>query len=329
MPPKQKQGNQVKKDIKKASQSAADKTFGLKNKNKSSKVQKQIEQIQQQASKAGNPKDRVFIHVQDAIAVIANRKKAEEAKKAELYELFKPVQISQKVLCVNFKNGNCLRGAKCKFSHDSAVDRKSEKKNMYQDDRVNDLFENWDQEKLADVVLSKHKNPQTTTDIVCKYFLEAIEIGKYGWFWECPNGDQFHLWKTGLTAIGDACKYKHALPPGFKLKSKEKEKVQEEDIITLEEFLETERHKLGKDLTPVTLESFTKWKSERKDKKLAEEEAELRKMEVAVAAGKAGFSGRELFEFNPEMVENESEGEEDVDLSGFRREQVDFGRNSN
>ena len=23
---------------------------------------------------------------------------------------------------------------------------------------------------------------------MCKYFVEAIENAKYGWFWECPNG---------------------------------------------------------------------------------------------------------------------------------------------
>ena len=40
---------------------------------------------------------------------------------------------------------------------------------------------------------------------ICKYFLDALESNKYGWFWACPNG-------------GTECKYKHALPPGFTLK---------------------------------------------------------------------------------------------------------------
>lgn len=34
-------------------------------------------------------------------------------------------------------------------------------------------------------------NPKTTTDIVCKFFIDAIESGRYGWFWECPNGGSF------------------------------------------------------------------------------------------------------------------------------------------
>jgi hypothetical protein len=60
----------------------------------------------------------------------------------------------------------------------------------------------WDEEKLKSVVLSKKGNQKTTTDKVCKFFISAIEDGKYGWFWTCPNG-------------GDKCMYKHALPPGF------------------------------------------------------------------------------------------------------------------
>ena len=38
---------------------------------------------------------------------------------------------------------------------------------------------------------------------ICKFFLDAVEKSKYGWFWQCPNGT--------------ACIYKHALPPGFVL----------------------------------------------------------------------------------------------------------------
>ena len=58
--------------------------------------------------------------------------------------------------------------------------------------------------KLRQVVLSKHGNPKTTTDKVCKFFIEAVENGKYGWFWTCPNG-------------GDKCMYKHSLPQGYNL----------------------------------------------------------------------------------------------------------------
>ena len=39
------------------------------------------------------------------------------------------------VLCIFYKQGNCEKGKKCKFSHDLSVERKGEKKNLYQDDR--------------------------------------------------------------------------------------------------------------------------------------------------------------------------------------------------
>jgi hypothetical protein len=49
-------------------------------------------------------------------------------------------------------------------------------------------MEDWDEDKLAEVVSKKHGAEKTNqTDIICKYFLEAVENNKYGWFWECPD----------------------------------------------------------------------------------------------------------------------------------------------
>lgn len=39
------------------------------------------------------------------------------------------------ILCAYFKAGFCERGAKCKFSHDKDVERKVEKRNLYEDKR--------------------------------------------------------------------------------------------------------------------------------------------------------------------------------------------------
>ena len=52
------------------------------------------------------------------------------------------------------------------------------------------------------------------TKNICNHFLKAVEGGKYGWFWNCPNGKE--------------CKYRHALPPGYVLK-KDRERVKEFD----------------------------------------------------------------------------------------------------
>ena len=57
--------------------------------------------------------------------------------------LFRPVQ-SQKVssgadpksvLCIFYKQGQCTKGDKCKFSHDLSLEGKTEKKSLYIDSR--------------------------------------------------------------------------------------------------------------------------------------------------------------------------------------------------
>jgi hypothetical protein len=149
----------------------------------------------------------------------AEKAAAERARRENL-ELFKPVQVQKvafgvdpkTVLCIFFKQGHCEKGRKCKFSHDPNVERKAAKKDLYTDTRdekvaeeekkQKDTMDDWDEEKLRSVVMSKHGNPRTTTDKVCKFFIEAVENQKYGWFWTCPNG-------------GDKCMYKHSLPPGY------------------------------------------------------------------------------------------------------------------
>ena len=41
-----------------------------------------------------------------------------------------------------FKQGSCTKGAKCKFSHDLAVERKAEKRSLYDDVREGGNKEN-------------------------------------------------------------------------------------------------------------------------------------------------------------------------------------------
>ncbi|KAF9036269.1 hypothetical protein BJ165DRAFT_627733 [Panaeolus papilionaceus] len=309
----------------------------MKNKNKSAKVKAEVARIQQQTAMSG--KSREALEKEKEKALRAKEKAEEEKRVKEEAALFKPVQVQKvpfgvdpkTVLCAFFKAGNCEKGNKCKFSHDMNVGRKVEKKNLYEDAReeklagmcshfyfttyllnhhVLDTMENWDEEKLRSVVLSKAGNPRTTTDIVCKFFIEAIESQKFGWFWECPNGEN--------------CQYRHALPPGFVLKSQKKaaDEAAKANVISLEDFLEVERHKLGTNLTPVTPETFAIWKKTRMDKKAAEEEALKKAKEAQSSAGKSsGMSGRDLFQYNPEWFEDEEEGDEtdDWDLMQYRK----------
>lgn len=284
MPPKKNNNNDKAKSAKKA-QAAADKTFGLKNKNKSKKVQEYVRQVEAQTSSPAAKRAEALKKQK-----IAEKKAAEQARKeAELLfgtvnQQKVPFGVDPKsVLCDAFKAGRCSKGAKCKFSHDLEIVRKTTKRDLYTDDRSKekkeaDTMDKWDEEKLRQVITSKHGNPKTTTDIVCKYFIEAVENSKYGWFWTCPNG-------------GDKCKYRHSLPEGFVLKTKEQKLAEKraaasQPQITLEEFIETERAKLPKKLTPVTLETFTEWKKKREADKLKKEEQELKKSKTKQISGK-------------------------------------------
>lgn len=274
MPPKQ----QSKAELAKKQKIVEDKTFGLKNKNKSKNVQKYVQSLKQNVQPKPDPSK-----------VAAKKKKEEEkAKEKELNDLFKiavsqpkvPVGVDPKsILCEFYKAGQCQKGFKCKFSHDLNVQRKGEKIDIYSDKRDQETMEDWDQETLEKVVESKNKEYKQNkpTDIVCKYFLEAVEKKQYGWFWVCPNG-------------GKDCHYRHALPPGYVLKSQMKALLEEEaEKITIEEEIENQRAKITT-TTPMTPELFMEWKK----KKIAERDAGLA-AERAERAKNDRMSGRELF----------------------------------
>ncbi|ONI03172.1 hypothetical protein PRUPE_6G243000 [Prunus persica] len=271
MPPKQ----QSKADLAKKQKIVEDKTFGLKNKNKSKNVQKYVQTLKQSVQPQSDPSKTA-----------AKKKKEEDkAKDKELNELFKvavsqpkvPVGVDPKsILCEFYKAGQCAKGFKCKFSHDLNVQRKGEKIDIYSDKHT---MEEWDQETLEKVVESKKNEYQQNkpTDIVCKYFLEAVEKKQYGWFWVCPNG-------------GKNCHYRHALPPGYVLKSQMKALLEEEaEKIPIEEEIENQRAKVTTS-TPMTTELFMQWKK----KKMAERDAGLA-AEMAERAKNDRMSGRELF----------------------------------
>ncbi|PQP92987.1 zinc finger CCCH domain-containing protein 11-like [Prunus yedoensis var. nudiflora] len=246
MPPKQ----QSKADLAKKQKIVEDKTFGLKNKNKSKNVQKYVQTLKQSVQPTSDPSKTA-----------AKKKKEEEkAKDKELNELFKvavsqpkvPVGVDPKsILCEFYK-----AGAVCK-RHDGGMGSRDFgegggiKENEYQQNKP--------------------------TDIVCKYFLEAVEKKQYGWFWVCPNG-------------GKNCHYRHGLPPGYVLKSQMKALLEEEaEKIPIEEEIENQRAKVTTS-TPMTPELFMQWKK----KKMAERDAGLA-AQMAERAKNDRMSGRELF----------------------------------
>ncbi|XP_015184721.1 PREDICTED: zinc finger CCCH domain-containing protein 15 homolog [Polistes dominula] len=316
MPPKKAPAPSKKAEQKKKEKVIEDKTFGIKNK-KGAKQQKFIQQVEKQVKSGGiNPRK-----IEDP-----NAKKLEKEKKLkeqkELALIFKPVQAQKiekgtdpkSVVCAFFKQGQCTKGDKCKFSHDLSVERKAEKRSLYcdmrdDDDKETDTMDKWDEDKLKEVVEKKHGGGghRPTTDIICKHFLEAVEKSKYGWFWECPTGQK--------------CIYRHALPPGFVLK-KDKKKEDKKDEISLEDLIERERANLGPNQTKITLETFLAWKKrklqEKKEQAIKDEE---KRRNDYKAGRQVGISGREMFYFNPELAAGDGIDDGDEAISSYVREE--------
>lgn len=162
-----------------------DKTFGLKNK-KGAKTQKFIQQVEKQVKSGG-------LH---PVAPKATKKDEKEQKLKEAKEmavLFRPVQAQKvelgtdpkSVVCAFFKQGNCGKGDKCKFSHDLSVERKTEKRSIYVDMRDVDLdgatMETWTESKLQEVVNKKHATEKAmpTTTIVFNHYINSIVVYTY------------------------------------------------------------------------------------------------------------------------------------------------------
>jgi hypothetical protein len=89
------------------------------------------------------------------------------------------------------------------------------------------------------------------------------------------------------------------------------------NTLTLEDFLESERHKLTGNLTPVTEETFAKWKKERLDKKAAEDQAKAMK----------DATGRAMFEKGDWRGDSDEDSDDEDDegawnLESLRKETV-------
>lgn len=329
MPPKKAGGKQT---AAKAQKVVEDKTFGMKNK-KGAKAQKFIQTVSKQVQNRMDGPKRSGPDQNEL-----RQKKLEEDRKAqeELRTLFKPAAQTiakgvdpKSVVCMYFKQGTCQKGDRCKFSHDLAVERKAEKRNIYEDVRENDNMADWNEDKLKDVVDKKHgednSKKKNTTEIVCKYFLEAVEKKTYGWFWNCPNGEK--------------CMYRHALPPGFILKSELKNmESKNSNELSMEMLVEKERASLGKNVTKVTLESFLAWKKrkivEKKEEKIIEENKKKANFKLGLHQG---LSGRDLFTFNPNLIGEDDDGiddgydykirEDDEEIDGIKVEIKDINFN--
>jgi ssDNA-binding Zn-finger/Zn-ribbon topoisomerase 1 len=194
------------------------------------------------------------------------------------------------------------------------IARKNQKINIYEDPRLADTMDKWDQAKLEQVVgekLAKGKMPPT--DIICKYFLDAIEQQKYGWFWECKNGND--------------CHYRHCLPPGYVLKAKMKKEEGEEEEEDIGAQIEVERKLLDiSKCTPVTLETFKAWKLKKEAEKLQKKESEEKEKAKEALKKPSVMSGRALFAFDATLFQDDEAAANDEDYEvDDEQESYDLG----
>lgn len=292
-----------------------DLAFGLKNQ-KGAKQALNVDRLRHAAAMAGRTKEQVAA---DEARKEKQRERARLKKEGWTEEellLGKKVVDNGKmrlpegvdpktVLCGYYKAGKCKKGNKCKFSHNMDIERQSKnKKSLYEDPRETDTIDKWDTAKLEDVVGKKEMTNPNATQIVCKYFLEAIETRKYGWFWKCENGKE--------------CLYQHKLPPGFILKADLDEEQKIKDETDPCDYVEMERAKLDRSkCTPVTLENFLVWKAAAKKKK---EEEILKQAQMAQKTSnkknkhhRIGMTGRTLFTFRPNLFQDDEGAAEDGD----------------
>lgn len=316
-----------KKDAKKENKPkkvAVDHTFGLKNKNKSKKVQDFVQQVQKNVANSGISKAEAKRLKE--LKAAKDARMAEKAAKEERANLLKPVlaggvagsvdngeENPKDSICKFFLQGACARGDKCKYSH-SLQQSRAQKINLYMDPRDMDTMDTWDQKKLEEVVEINEQSAEkrsNQTEIVCKYFLDAIENNKYGWRWKCPNGE--------------SCIYRHRLPQGFVFRPKgSKVEEEEEEELPLEERIEEQRRVLDlAKCTPVTAESFKAWYAKQRQKKADAVEQERKK--AAKKGGNRGLhalSGHALFQYDRSLFQNQNldDGDAVFDLSELRRD---------
>ena len=275
MAPKKASAAERKATDKKKDKVIEDKTFGLKNKNKSKQVQKFIASVKQSVKAVPGQK-----------VLTEHEVRSEKKKELERAQLLNSL----------FGNLGFLETKKKKKKPEDdkgKIDLYVDQRN--QDDDTVETMADWDQDQLEKVVGQRHgaQAGQCQTDIICKFFLDAVEKNLYGWFWVCPNG-------------GDQCKYRHALPPGYVLKKNQPvaDEDDEEEEISIEEQIEMERAALPSGGTQVTEENFKVWLMRKAEERLAAQEKE--KQAIIDASSKKGqkglgLSGRDLFTYDPSL----------------------------
>jgi hypothetical protein len=348
MPPKNKAGKQKKKKVSKLAKAKAaqsgpkiivDKTFGMKNKNKSKKVQKYIQDIKNtQKQKLG-----LLKRGQTQDAADAEKRRLKKAKAKQDAELRKLLGVKGAAALKNAK-----KAKKAARKEKEAAEQKAKEENekamkeaflvpVTELDKAKECEKKMDIERILaqyvkrDAMMTTQKDGSKTlyvqlADGSTKYpiwFIIKTDLAKK---W----GDTFKkdqvldirnslaivrsdkgLARTvfleevpGKTVITKATPY---LTKFLVEKKKEREDIRAKGGIPIEELIEEERSQMPAGGTPVTKESFFKWLKERKsrkDKLRAAEEAKKEKdSKKDKDKKKQGpiISGRMLYQQNSQL----------------------------
>ena len=272
----------------------------MKNKNKSKKIQKFI---QQQTGKNGLNRNQE----QEQMYAEKKAKLKKEQAAREMALLFKQAPKSKAEIA---REKAAKKMAK-RQAKSAKIDLYADPRAAEKEARAKETSADWDEAKLRQVIGTKAVGKHAkviSTDIVCKHFLTAVEKGLYGWFWKCADGE--------------LCKYKHNLPPGYVMKKKKafgEESDEEDSGPSLEEIIEEQRAKLTAEGTPVTLDSFMKWKAkkiqEKAEKKEEQKKEEMKKKKLTKQERSlgVGMSGKDLFDFKPDVFVDDAGAADDVD----------------
>ena len=140
------------------------------------------------------------------------------------------------------------------------------------------------------------KRGKVPSNIVCKFFLDAVKKKIYGWKWECPNGDD--------------CHYRHSLPEGYILvTAKEKqEDMTSEEYMNLEAQIDEERERIKVNENKVTEKTLEEWKRKR-DEFRKQEEAERIEQEKKLHE-KSKLTGVQLFKKQADLFKDDEDAQD-------------------
>lgn len=253
-------------------------------------------------------------------------KKKSKQEEAFLNSLFKGLENTKKaagtveedpgdktVLCPQLKAGGCLRGDDCGYSHDINIEYNMGQADIYTD--LRDFKTSDETDKINKIAAEKEgKRGQVRSKIICKYFMDAVKTRKYGWKWECPNGD--------------LCHYQHCLPEGFVIddnRGNNQEEMTIEEYVNLEERIDEERAIVSVNGTKVNEETFLLWKKRRIQQKEKEQADSKTKSKKKVKTGLELFTDKTFrmedtdFE-NTEIEQKEEKEEVKIDEEAFMDE---------